>query len=829
MLTRPPFILYRPTTPAVTATKPTSYYLLRCHVSQRRALSTAQAMASASRLNRLRELVSSDLQALPDKFVENDHGPVSDDDTTGGVSLSLSGGPPPYKQSEPTRRVSQPGRPELTQQVSTTQSSGNTQGTSTSSIPSVPHLANPERQFVWMQDQASSWNLGSQPNLSSFATTKLPAPRLQKGTLASARQEYTPIFALAKYPYKFCNKNFKQDIATHFFDAGKFWAREWDLYYVWDLDEIKPLILVHEEQFQTLLKEINLLLRLGLKITDEQRNNGLVSPFPEHPRCTPRYLGRSHSRQQFDDMVEAVPSPSFRAPGEKISPPLEKRTLEYFKQQMEELLDLQRAKGKAQKLKKKQERIIKQQNMGMQFKRAQRYLGLRLAKKNGPNLPGNVDLTWEEPRKSEEEGAGKLSITSINASLPVPFPFEKDVVIVSVDVESYERDHNKITEVGIATLDTRDLNGVAPGKDGEAWRSKIRARHLRIYEHRHLNNVEFVSGCAGNFEFGDSEFVRLDEVSEVIATCFKPPFCNHRKENDSEKSIAELMQKIDLSEQRNLIFLGHDPTGDIRYLNQLGFKAMDLPNMLETLDTASLYRVWKREPNPTKLGNILYDFDTVAWNLHNAGNDAVYTVHAMLAICVREATIRGSPTAESIREASKAARLAALTEEARVRAQEEMEGWSDGDNDDGGEPVKILLNEKSGQDPKKSDNQHQHQSNKTRQHNTSPNMFPDTHGQGQHQEGVRLTSYDGSVGPNERGHHRGRGSGPRGAGSINRASHQSPDTGRRGRSRGRYSGPSRPRSARYYTNRRPASDGGTPNQFGHAYDPTECHDLIDHY
>jgi hypothetical protein len=82
------------------------------------------------------------------------------------------------------------------------------------------------------------------------------------------------------------------------------------------------------------------------------------------------------------------------------------------------------------------------------------------------------------------------------------FDPEDSVIFISIDVESFERDHNLITEIGIATLDTADLATVSPGKGGTNWMSLIRARHFRIKEYEHLKNHEFVHGCAENFQFG---------------------------------------------------------------------------------------------------------------------------------------------------------------------------------------------------------------------------------------------------------------------------------------------------------------------------------------
>jgi hypothetical protein len=62
----------------------------------------------------------------------------------------------------------------------------------------------------------------------------------------------------------------------------------------------------------------------------------------------------------------------------------------------------------------------------------------------------------------------------------------------------------------------------------------------------------------------------------------------------------------------------------------------------------------------------------------------------MLAMCVREASIRGSTELEALRKQNKAARLAAAQEAAIQRAKEDAEAW--GDNEaigDGGVPIQF--------------------------------------------------------------------------------------------------------------------------------------------
>ena len=49
-----------------------------------------------------------------------------------------------------------------------------------------------------------------------------------------------------------------------------------------------------------------------------------------------------------------------------------------------------------------------------------------------------------------------------------------------------------------------------------------------------------------------------------------------------------------------------------------------------------MYRALRREQNPKNLGGILADLDLAGWSLHNAGNDAVYTLQAMLGIALTD-------------------------------------------------------------------------------------------------------------------------------------------------------------------------------------------------
>ena len=63
--------------------------------------------------------------------------------------------------------------------------------------------------------------------------------------------------------------------------------------------------------------------------------------------------------------------------GENASKEPDNRSLEAFRKIVEECIELNKQKSKQSKAKRREERIAQQQFMGKQFKRAQRYLGLR--------------------------------------------------------------------------------------------------------------------------------------------------------------------------------------------------------------------------------------------------------------------------------------------------------------------------------------------------------------------------------------------------------------------------------------------------------------------
>lgn len=244
--------------------------------------------------------------------------------------------------------------------------------------------------------------------------------------------------------------------------------------------------------------------------------------------------------------------------------------------------------------------------------------------KKGPQHKLNKKIKAQEKKKSNmtiwraqfESAMHHLGFTNNEDTV------EENPVFVSVDVESYEFNHNAITEIGISILDTYRLpaadsqyiandepphpnsalpkNNIsaAPKCRGDAILALVESHHFRIIENRFLRNGTFVNDAADRFEFGTSEFISLKDAPAAIAKCFR-----HLDEN---------------GQRRKVVLVGHDVKTDVDYLKIIGYDVRNIVN-LETIDTACMWRAWKKEIQSRSLNVVLMDLELEYWNLHNAG------------------------------------------------------------------------------------------------------------------------------------------------------------------------------------------------------------------
>ncbi|RKP26707.1 hypothetical protein SYNPS1DRAFT_27613 [Syncephalis pseudoplumigaleata] len=160
-------------------------------------------------------------------------------------------------------------------------------------------------------------------------------------------------------------------------------------------------------------------------------------------------------------------------------------------------------------------------------------------------------------------------------------------IFMAVDIEAWERDQRRVLEVGWSMYDAR--------------RDRYLDQHYNVVEHRALRNGRYVPDLRDNFVFGKSTWVSLKEIVKTI--------------------------QADLDTEAPLVFIGHDVRGDIKYLESIG---VTVPDTAITLDTAKLHCAITGAEQTTSLGKMLDYLNIDHFFLHNAGNDAHYTLQAFL-------------------------------------------------------------------------------------------------------------------------------------------------------------------------------------------------------
>ncbi|RXW15938.1 hypothetical protein EST38_g9916 [Candolleomyces aberdarensis] len=185
---------------------------------------------------------------------------------------------------------------------------------------------------------------------------------------------------------------------------------------------------------------------------------------------------------------------------------------------------------------------------------------------------------------------------------------EKKGVWCSMDFESWERDHTMITEFGWSLIGW---------KDGE----KVEERgHFSIQEYEWYRNGRFVAENRENYRFGQTEKIKKKDLKTRIADLFK------------------------VLEGYGLVFLVfHDNSQDIKDLKRLEVPLTNLTHILPdntpdsglfVVDTSDLIGALLGDDSGNRRGleKMCRLLQINPMYLHNAGNDAHYTLEALVAM-----------------------------------------------------------------------------------------------------------------------------------------------------------------------------------------------------
>lgn len=183
---------------------------------------------------------------------------------------------------------------------------------------------------------------------------------------------------------------------------------------------------------------------------------------------------------------------------------------------------------------------------------------------------------------------------AVSQNIDTPF------IAVSLDVEAFEHDGNLITEIGLAWCKSSTFQEPPPDNDV----IPLSSRHLIIKENRNHYNGTWVPDQRHGFLFGESEFVRTANIGAWF------------------KTWAE---EFDLP----MVLVGHTISSDVKWLESLKIR-------LPVKDTLDIEKFWResgvRRPEDTKssLEHIATSLGLSTERMHNAGNDAVYTLQSYI-------------------------------------------------------------------------------------------------------------------------------------------------------------------------------------------------------
>lgn len=163
--------------------------------------------------------------------------------------------------------------------------------------------------------------------------------------------------------------------------------------------------------------------------------------------------------------------------------------------------------------------------------------------------------------------------------------------VVAIDVEAFEWDQSILLEVGISEYFPHE--------------NRINSEHFIVKENEWRRNGSLVDDHRDCFMFGQSKSIGLNRLLSYLRGIF--------------------------SEGSSVCLVAHNAASDIKYLAMADPYFGDIPNWFHVYDTQYLHKELRGREQPGSLETILQDlFGKTPQYLHNAGNDAHYTLCAML-------------------------------------------------------------------------------------------------------------------------------------------------------------------------------------------------------
>lgn len=176
--------------------------------------------------------------------------------------------------------------------------------------------------------------------------------------------------------------------------------------------------------------------------------------------------------------------------------------------------------------------------------------------------------------------------------------------LLAFDVEAYEHDQRSLLELGVAIYD------IPESKEAMlADPPMIKITHYIMEENRRKKNGRFCADNQENFSFGKSHYAPTTRV------------------------LALLLEEM---RQPHTAIIGHNLPADLKYLVEARSYASSKAEAIKftqkwfknrpTFDTQAIFKEVHLRPHQEKLEKILAHYGIPHEHMHNAGNDAYYTL-----------------------------------------------------------------------------------------------------------------------------------------------------------------------------------------------------------
>lgn len=218
-----------------------------------------------------------------------------------------------------------------------------------------------------------------------------------------------------------------------------------------------------------------------------------------------------------------------------------------------------------------------------------------------------------------------------------------DVIFISIDLEVSRQERRKtgipsVKQFGIATLDTRHLKS----QTSLSAPSKIISTLQFSTSHA---SKDFVDCDVTDFK--ECVFVETFLVSQLdLAATVTKYLCIKDTKSPDSHSL------------RNIVIVGHSPQSDLKVLQRLGVDVCKILPLRAVIDTYSIAQnfmgansdLLKESAPMTRftLGDLLEALKCPfgRYDLHNAGNDATFTLHALLLLAIKSSESRDMISSE---------------------------------------------------------------------------------------------------------------------------------------------------------------------------------------